>query len=424
VGSARSRRRSAVLLGLAVALAAVNLRPALASVGPVLTELRADLGLSGGAAAVLTSVPVLCLGLLAPAAPALARRWGIEPVIALVLGVLGTGLLVRVLAGTTALFVGTILASGAIAVANVLLPAQVKRDFPASTGTMMGVYTMSLSGSAAVAAGATAPLAEATGSWRGGLGAWAVPAAVALLCWLPLARHSAGARVAGARAAGAGTTGPADAGGALRRDPLAWQVTAFFGLQSLSFYAVLSWLPTIYQDAGYSAVAAGAVLSASALVQIPVALLLPRLATRARTQRAHALAATLLAAIGLTGVLVAPTAAPYLWAVVLGAGQGAAFAVALILVVLRARTPADTAGLSALAQSVGYVLAASGPLLVGAVHGWTGSWTLPILLLLLLLVPQGIAGVLAGRPLYAGTQATRVGPPGPARPAGPAGHGV
>jgi CP family cyanate transporter-like MFS transporter len=355
----------------------------------VLTELRADLGLSGGAAAVLTSVPVLCLGLFAPAAPALARRWGIEPVVALVLGALATGLLVRVLGGTAALFAGTVLASGAIAIANVLLPALVKRDFPASTGTMMGVYTMSLAGSAAVAAGTTAPLAEATGGWRGGLGAWAVPAAVALLVWLPLAR---------------GRTAGDDPGGGrpLRRDPLAWQVTAFFGLQSLAFYAVLSWLPTIYRDEGYSAVAAGAVLSGSALTQIPVTLLLPRFATRGRTQRPHAVAATLCTAAGLTGVLLAPTGAPYVWAVLLGVGQGAAFAVALTLIVLRARTPADTAGLSAMAQSFGYVVAAGGPLLVGVVHDRTGSWAPPLTLLLLLLIPQAAAGMLAGRPLYVG----------------------
>jgi MFS transporter, CP family, cyanate transporter len=391
VGSvARSRPRSAVLLALAVALAAVNLRPALASVGPVLSELRADLGLSGGTTAVLTSVPVLCLGLLAPAAPALARRWGIEPVVALVLGALSTGLLVRVLGGPAALFAGTVLASGAIAIGNVLLPALVKRDFPASTGMMMGVYTMSLSGSAAVAAGTTAPLAEATGhSWRGGLGVWAVLAAVALLGWLPLAR---------------GRTATVEDGGrrSLLRDPLAWQVTAFFGLQSLSFYAVLSWLPSVYRDAGYSAVAAGAVLSGSALVQIPVTLLLPRHATRARTQRPHALAATVLTAAGLTGVLVAPTGAPYLWAALLGVGQGGAFAVALTLLVLRAGTGADTAGLSAMAQSVGYVLAASGPLLVGAVHDRAGSWTPPLALLLVLLVPQAVAGALAGRPRHVG----------------------
>ncbi len=394
-GTSGPGRRSAVLLALAVVLAAVNLRPALAAVGPVLTELRTDLGLSGGGAALLTALPVLCLGLLAPVAPALARRWGVEPVIALVLAVLGVGLLARVTGGTALLFAGTALASGAIAVANVLLPALVKRHFPASTGTMMGVYTMSLAGSAALAAGTTAPLAEAAGGWRTGLGAWALPAAVALLVWLPLARRRTPADPDAAAGIGAA---------ALRRDPLAWQVTVFFGMQSLTFYAVLAWLPTVYRDEGYSAVAAGAVLSGSALVQIPVTLLLPRLASQARAQWPHALGATVVTAVGLGGVLVAPTAAPWLWAALLGVGQGGAFAVALILVVLRSRTPADTAGLSAQAQSVGYVLAATGPLLVGAVHDGTGGWTLPLLLLIVLLVPQAVAGLLAGRPRHVGAR--------------------
>lgn len=386
---------TAAVLVLAVVLAGINLRPALAAVGPVLTEVRADLGLTGGTAAVLTALPVLGLGLLAPVAPALARRLGVEPVIALVLAVLGVGLLARVTGGTALLFAGTALAAGAIAVANVLLPALVKRHFPASTGTMMGVYTMSLTGSAALAAGTTAPLAEATGGWRVGLGAWALPAALALLVWLPLARRPAAPDPSAPPGAGAS---------ALRRDPLAWQVTFFFGLQSLTFYAVLSWLPTIYRDEGYGAVAAGAVLSGSALVQIPVTLLLPRWASRARVQWPHALGATLVTALGLGGVLLAPTAAPYLWAGLLGIGQGGAFAVALILVVLRSRGPADTAGLSAQAQSVGYVLAAAGPLLVGAVHDRTGSWTLPLLLLLVLLVPQAVAGLLAGRPRHVGAR--------------------
>jgi CP family cyanate transporter-like MFS transporter len=188
----------------------------------------------------------------------------------------------------------------------------------------------------------------------------------------------------------------------LLREPLAWQVTVFFGLQSLSFYAVLSWLPTIYRDHGYSPAAAGLVLSASTFLQIPVALLLPRAAARAGDQRAHAAGAALLTAAGLTGVLMAPTAAPYLWAALLGLGQGASFAVGLLLFVVRSRGPADTARLSAMAQTFGYLLAAGGPFMVGTIYDAARSWSPPVLLLLLLLVPQAAAGVLAGRPLHVG----------------------
>jgi CP family cyanate transporter-like MFS transporter len=369
------------LLALAIALVAANLRPALASVGPVLADIRADLALSAALAALLTALPVACLGAFAPASPGLARRWGIEPVLAVVLGALVAGLVVRVTDGVVPLFAGSLLAAAAIAVANVLLPALIKRDFPRHSGTMMGVYTMALTGAAALAAGVTAPLEHALG-WRGGLGFWALPAAVALVAWLPFAR---------------GRTAPAlrRPGRSLLGDPVAWQVTVFFGSQSLSFYAVLGWLPTLYRDDGYSASAAGLVLSVSALAQMPVALLLPRFATPKATQRRYTVGATLCTAIGLAGIFAAPAAAPYLWAVVLGIGQGAGIATGLTLIVVRTRSTADATGLSALAQTVGYLIAAGGPFLFGAAYQAIGDRAL--LLLLALLLPQLIVGVLAGR---------------------------
>jgi CP family cyanate transporter-like MFS transporter len=373
------------LLGLVLALIAANLRPALAAVGPVLSDLRTDVGLSGVGAALLTAVPVICLGALAATAPALARRWGMEPVIAAVLAAIVVGQLVRVFDGIAVLFAGTIVVSGAIAVANVLLPAIIKRDFPTRTATMMGVYTMAVSGSAAVASGLTVPLTGLVGhGWRGGLGAWAAPVLVALVSRLPLVRQ-------------AHVPDEPAPGGALRWDPLAWRVTAFFGLQSLSFYAVLAWLPSIYRDHGYSAVSAGLLLSVSGLAQIPVALFLPGLAIRAVDQRVHAAVCTLLIAVGLAGILAAPTSAPYLWTILLGIGQGGTFAVGLTLFVLRTGVAADTARLSAMAQTFGYLIAAFGPLLVGTVHDATRSWTAPLVLLLVLLVPQLVSGVLAGR---------------------------
>jgi MFS transporter, CP family, cyanate transporter len=386
--------RHPVLLGFTIALVAANLRPALASVGPVLTDLRADLGLSGTAAAVLTAVPVICLGAVAATAPALARRWGMEPIVAAVLGVLVGALLLRVTDGTVVLFAGTIVASGAIAVANVLLPAIIKRDFPTGSGAMMGVYTMALSGSAAVAAASTVPIGDAVGhGWRGALGAWAAPAAVGLVAWLPFAR--------------AHTPPPSDAapGGetparSLLGNRLAWNVTLFFGLQALSFYAVLAWLPSIYRDHGYSPAAAGLLLSVSAIMQVPITLVLPGIAGRAVDQRLLTTVATLLTAAGLAGILLAPTAAPYLWMIVLGTGQGATFALGLTMFVLRARSTASTARLSAMAQTFGYLVAAGGPLLVGAVHDAAGSWTPALVLLLVLIAPQLVTGVIAGRARY------------------------
>jgi MFS transporter, CP family, cyanate transporter len=251
----------------------------------------------------------------------------------------------------------------------------------------MGVYTMAVSGSAAVAAGLTVPLGDALGlGWRGALGIWAVPALVAALAWLPQVR------------AHTRPPSPPPPGPTLLRDRLAWQVTVFFGLQSLSFYAVLAWLPSIYREQGFSPVAAGVLLSVAGLVQIPVTLVLPALATRAANQVAYAVVATMLIGLGLAGVLVAPATAPYLWAVLIGVGQGACFALGLNLFVLRTRHVLDTARLSAMAQSIGYVVCAFGPLLVGVLHEVTGSWTPSLVLLLALLVPQLWTGVLSGRP--------------------------
>ena len=378
-------RRHGLLLALAIVLVAVNLRPAVAGVGPVLPELRTGLSLSGTAVAVLTTLPVLCFGLLATTAPRLARRYGIEPVLVGIMAALAVGALGRVLDGAPALFVGTVVAGGAIAIGNVLIPPLIKRDFPDRTGSMMGVYSMAVSGTAAVAAGLAVPLAGATGlGWRGALGVWAVPAAVAALVWLPRSR---------------GRTRPPTPPPArsLLRDPLAWQLTIYFGLQSLSFYAVLAWLPSMYRDFGASPAVAGFLLSLSGLVQIPVSLVLPGLAARARTQVGYAVAGTALIGAGLAGVLLAPMAAPYLWVALIGLGQGGCFALGLNLFVLRTRRVADTARVSAMAQSIGYTLCAVGPLLVGVLHDATDSWAVPLVLLLALLVPQLVTGALAGR---------------------------
>jgi MFS transporter, CP family, cyanate transporter len=254
----------------------------------------------------------------------------------------------------------------------------------------MGVYTMALSGSAAVAAAGTVPLGELIGQgWRGALGAWALPAAVALLLWVPFA---------------SGHTPPPTTGPAPRS--LVRQVPGVAGHRVLRpAVPVLLRRPVMASDdlPGTRLQRCGGRPRPVGVPRAdPIALLLPRAAARARDQRAHAVGAALFTAAGLTGLLLAPTAAPYLWAVLLGLGQGASFAVGLSLFVLRSRSPADTARLSAMAQTFGYLIATGGPLLVGTFRDVTRSWSPPLALLLLLLVPQMVAGVLAGRPLHVG----------------------
>jgi CP family cyanate transporter-like MFS transporter len=378
------------LLAAAMLLLATNLRPAAAAVGPLIHRIRHGTGLSSTGAGVLVTLPVLCFGALAPLGPVLARRLGARNTIFGALAVLLAGLLLRLVPGAGSLFIGTALAGAAIAVGNVLLPVLVRRDFAGRAGLMTGLYTTALIGFAALAAGVSVPLADALGGgWRGGLGIWAVPAGLALLAWTTqLRRREAESEPAGAQISGARP---------LLKDRLAWLLTLFFALQSASFYATLAWLPSIFQSHGASEAKAGLLLSLSMVVGLAAALTVPSIATRARDQRALVVVFTAFTALGWLGILIAPMSAPYLWAAVLGFGQNALFPLALTLIVLRGGTVRTTAGLSTLVQTVGYLIAAVAPLGIGAIHDLTGSWTPPLIVLLALLLPQGLAGLAAGR---------------------------
>jgi CP family cyanate transporter-like MFS transporter len=387
-----ARFRSA-LLAAGVVLVAINLRPAAAAIGPVLNRIQSDTGLSSGWAGALTTLPVLCFGLLAPLAPVLARRLGVQTALAGAMFVLLAGMLLRLLPGVGLLFAGTALAGAAIATGNVLLPVLVRRDFSHRTGTAMALYTVSLIGFAALSAGVTVPLADALGGgWRPGLAVWAIPAAIAAIAWLPaLVRRDAPA------SAPPDTAGVHHSARALLRRPLAWAVTLFFALQSGGFYAVLAWLPSIFRSHGASEGHAGLLLSLTMLVGIATALVVPGVAGRSRDQRPLVVASCVLTVSGLLGILLAPMSAPYLWVVLLGLGQNAAFPLALMLIVTRGGNVATTEGLSTMAQSVGYVLSSLAPLAVGALHGISHSWTPALILLLALVAPQLVIGLAAAR---------------------------
>ncbi|HTU85766.1 MAG TPA: MFS transporter [Solirubrobacteraceae bacterium] len=371
-------------------LLAANLRPAAAAIGPLLGRIQHDTGLSGFGAGLLTTLPVLCFGALAPLAPTLARRLGERTTVAVALAVLLLGLLVRLVPGIGFLFLGTALAGAAIAIGNVLLPVLVRGNFPDRIGLLTGLYTTSLVGFAALAAGISVPVANAFGGgWRPGLGIWAVPAAIALAVWAPELRcRQRAARPAGHRVAGAR---------ALLRDRVAWSVTLFFAVQSAGFYATLAWLPSVFHSHGLSTTKSGLLLSLSLVAGLVPALTLPTLAARAHDQRRFVLAVVGCILVGWLGVLFDATGAPYLWAILLGVGQNAAFPLALTMIVLRGGSLTNTAGLSTLVQTVGYLVAALGPLAIGAVHELTGSWTPSLLVLIGLLVPQLLLGLAAAR---------------------------
>ncbi|WHT17979.1 MFS transporter [Crossiella sp. CA-258035] len=434
--SGRSRAGAVVggssLLIVGIVLAALNLRPAVTSLAAVLAEVRDSLGVSAVWVSAVTAVPTVCFGFAGLVAPMLSRRFGPLRVVGFALGLLGLGLALRVLDGPAVLLGGTLAACSSIAVANVLIPVVVKESFPGRLGFVMGVYSAALSAGGAAAAAFTAPLERWVGGWRVAVGLWAVLAVTALVVWAVARRraqpleeaalaHDAldqaaiPAETAAAPAtpataaiqattpdpAAASTTAAAGRSRSLYRNPLAWAVTGFFGIQSLVAYTWMGWLPEILRDvAGVDPTTAGVMLGALMVIGVPAALIIPPLVTRRRAQSGWAVAMTATSLLGVLGLLFAPTLSPVLWVVLLGVGMGGLFPLALTFITLRSRTVADTAELSAMAQSLGYLIAAVGPFGVGMLHGWTGGWTASLLLVLTAMTLQLLVGYLAGRPRH------------------------
>ncbi|ORT57713.1 MFS transporter [Streptomyces sp. CB03238] len=384
-----------VLLLVGIVLASLNMRAALASVSPLVGEISASFGLSSTASSLVTSVPVLFLGVGALVTPWLARRLGTERVLVGALLLLAVGILVRVLPSLYALYGGGVLVGTAIALLNVLMPGLIKRDFPDRAASMTSVYTGAMIAGATVVAAASVPLERAFGgSWEASLAFWSLLAAVAAVAWLPqvlIARERRTGREVRV------VPGAAPTGRSVWRSALAWQVTLFMGLQSLWSYVLIAWLPTIFTDQGMSRSTAGVVFAFNNLVQVAGAFLVPLLAGRMRGQRPLVALVTSLVAAGYAGLMVAPVSGAWLWAAVLGVGQGGAVGLALTLIVLRSGDAVTASRLSGMAQTVGYLLAAAGPLAAGAVHEATGGWTVPIALVLCVCVAALAVGLLAAR---------------------------
>src|SRR5512132_344839 len=365
--------RSGWRLLVVVIAVAVNLRPAIAAVPPVLDAIQADLGLSATGAGLLTALPVVCMGVFAPAGAALGRRVGRETAVSCALALVACGTLVRGLGESVVpLYGGTLVAGIGIAMGGALLPGVVKAWFPARAGAVTGLYTAGLVTGAMLASAATVPLSHVLGGgWPAAIAAWGLLAVAALVAWVPATRRLR-------------ATAEPPAPGRLRLpwgSGVAWRITLYMGSQSLLYYAALTWLSPLYLDAGWSADRAGLLLGLFSLTQIFSALAVPALVDRTGDHRPWValcvgLATAMLAAVGLV-----PTAAPWLWAALLGLGVGGMFALALTMLVRQASTPAAAARLSGMALLVGYLLAATGPVLAGALYDAVGSYRAPFLLL-------------------------------------------
>lgn len=380
-----------VLAFVGILLVAANLRAAVSALSPILDRVSADVPLSAVAIGVVGALPPVCFAVFGILTPMLVRRWRLEVVLLVALAAIVAGHLLRSTAGN----VGMLLAGSAIAFAglglgNVLLPPLVKKYFPDRIALVTTLYVTTLAVSASVPALVAVPVADAAG-WRISLGMWAVVSVIAVIPWVSaLARpHGDGTAVEEARS---------ELVRNLWRSPLAWALTGLFGLSSLNAYAMFAWLPVMLQDvAGVADSTAGSLLSVFALMGFPAGLLVPLLAVRMKNLALLVYLAVALFVTGYAGLLLAPAAMPAVWVVLIGLGP-LLFPLALVLINVRTRTHDGAIALSGFVQSVGYLIGAAGPLVVGIVHDATGGWTVPLLILLLLSVTGLAAGAVIARP--------------------------
>jgi CP family cyanate transporter-like MFS transporter len=366
---------------LAIVLLAVNFRTVFASLPPLVDDIRDDLGLSAFAAGLLTALPVLSFGILPPLVPRLSAAFPIERLLTVCVLLTAAGTGARGVGGVAGLFLGTLLAGVAISVGQTLVPVLIRSRHHDDVGRLTGIFSMSLPLGAALGSAFAVPLSNALGGWQAALAVWALLGLAAFVLWMPAALRP-------------GTIVALAPAGLPWRSGLAWSVAIFFGLQSMAFYAGLSWLPSILHDAGYTKAAAGGLQAVASVMQIAPAFLLPVLAGRRRTQTGLLTAVVGVGVVGVVGLLVAPGVAP-LWIVCLGVSQGAALGLGLIFPVLRGRGVGAVASLTAMTLCVGYLVASTGPWILGLAHDLTGGWTVPLLILLVVTIAQFPGGLRA-----------------------------
>ncbi len=402
----RAHRASwtAGLVAVGIVLSALNLRPVITSVGPMLNEIQSGLGMSSAVAGVLTTLPVMCFAVFGTLSPFVARKIGDTRLMFAAAVLLGVGLLARALTSSAAMFLvasGVALVGGAVG--NVMLPTLVKRYFPERIGLMTTVYATALAVGTSVSAAATAPIERvAGGSWHIALGSWVLLAVCAVLPWLALMSHRSDVAVDRRNQRGWSSK-------QMAHSRLAWLTTVFFGAQSLIAYVVFGWFARILRSDGYSASRAGLVLAFLTVVMVPVAVVLPSMAAHRRSQRGFIVFSSVCYTVGFAGLWIVPTVAGgWLWALFIGLGASS-FPLALTLIALRTRSAAATGSLSAFTQGIGYVIAGTGPLLVGVLYSATSSWVPAFVLLFLAIAVQTVSGWRIARPRYVEDELPSVG---------------
>ena len=374
-------RGKTLILIIGIILMAMTLRLPLTVVGPIIEFIREGLGISNVLAGFLTTIPLLAFALVSPFVPRISRTIGIELSLFISMLLLATGIALRSAGITSLLLVGTIIIGVAISFGNVLLPSFFKLKFPFHVGLMMGIYSVAMNVSGGFGAGLSHPIANTT-NWQIALAFPIVIVLIASLVWSPQLRNND-------RMQATATTAPKLK---LWRSPLAWAVTLAMGLQSFIFYTTGAWLPAIFVSQGMAADKAGWMVAIMLLAQLPLTFIMPVLADKLKNQRPIVVILTLLYTVGFVGIALGLTEYTVLWMICIGSAGGSSFSLAMMLFTLRTKTAYAAADLSGFAQSIGYLLAASGPIVFGALYDYTGSWQLPIYVFLIVVAVLFVSG--------------------------------
>ncbi len=414
-----SIKTTSIMLIIGIIFISANLRAPLTSVGPLVSLIRDSLHISNTLAGMITTLPLFAFALFSPFAPILARKFGTRPVLFWAVVLLTLGIVLRSSSGSIGLFVGTAILGLAISICNVLIPSLIKKDFPEQVGVMTGIFSISMSTFGAIASGISIPIATGLGvGWAGTLSIGAVLSCIAIVLWIPQLKQHKNQEIGIIQKSEMinvetttfsvyeeaqetpiiqGTEGKKTN---LWKSPLAWQITVFMGLQSLIFYTMIAWAPAILIQQGMNSGNAGWMLSLLQLVGIPCSFIASVVAGHKANQYSLVITSFFCLIIGIIGLLFGGSGFAFLWMILIGIGGGITFSVAMMFFSLRTRNGDEAARLSGMAQSFGYLLAAIGPMLFGFLHDQTGSWKIPLVILIGLSFINFLSGLGGARNIY------------------------